>query len=126
MWIILKVFIEFVTILLCFKFWDFGYEVRGVLAPQPGMEHIAPALEDEVLTTGPPGKSLHYFLRVRKYSSEASCRPSFTLALIGLCIYIINRKGKVCVIMGLIKSSNGFWTVSHSEPCIGSHLKLEM
>ena len=39
-------------------FWVFGHEVCGILAPQPGIEPAPPALEDEVLTTGPPGKSL--------------------------------------------------------------------
>ena len=27
------------------------------IGPQPGIEHASPALEDEFLTTGPPGKS---------------------------------------------------------------------
>ena len=36
----------------------FGREARGILAPQPGIEPAPPALEVEVLTTGPPGKSL--------------------------------------------------------------------
>ena len=29
----------------------------GILGPQPGIEPATPALESEVLTTGPPGKS---------------------------------------------------------------------
>ena len=33
-----------------------------MLAPQLGIEPITPALEDEVLTTGPPGKSLSWVL----------------------------------------------------------------
>ena len=37
-------------------FWFFGYETLGILACQPGMEPAPPALEGEVLTTGPPGK----------------------------------------------------------------------
>ena len=32
---------------------------RGILAPQPGTEPTNPALEGEVLTTGPPEKSQH-------------------------------------------------------------------
>ena len=39
-------------------FWFFGHEARGILAPPPGIEPSPPALEGEVLTTGPPGKSL--------------------------------------------------------------------
>ena len=38
-------------------FWSFGPEVCGILAPWPGIEPAPPTLEDEVLTTGPPGKS---------------------------------------------------------------------
>ena len=58
MWIILKVLIEFVTILLLFYvFWCFGQEACGVLASWPGIEPALPVLESEVLTTGPPGKS---------------------------------------------------------------------
>ena len=29
----------------------FGYEARGILAPQPGIEPTLPASEDEVLIT---------------------------------------------------------------------------
>ena len=58
MWTIFKVFIEFVKILLLFfMFWFFGPEACGILARRPGIEPASPALEDEVLTTGPPGKS---------------------------------------------------------------------
>ena len=53
MWAILKVIIEFVTILLWFwvlDFWPPG--ICGILAPRPGIEAAPLALEDEVLTTG--------------------------------------------------------------------------
>ena len=33
-------------------------EAHGILAPQLGIKPTPPALEDEILTTGPPGKSL--------------------------------------------------------------------
>ena len=36
----------------------FDREACGTFAPQPGMEPTPPALEDKVLTTVPPGKSL--------------------------------------------------------------------
>ena len=39
-------------------FWFFGQETCGILALQPGIEPIPLALEGEVLTTGPPEKSL--------------------------------------------------------------------
>ena len=75
MWTIFKVFIEFVTILLPFyvlvywfmvmvigiMLWFIGlfiwFMLCGILAPRPGVESAPSALEGEVLTTGPPGKS---------------------------------------------------------------------
>ena len=57
MWTIFKVFIEFVTMLLLFYVLVFWPEACGILAPQPGTEPAPPALEGEVLTTGPPGTS---------------------------------------------------------------------
>ena len=44
-------------------FWFFDSEACGILAPQPGIEPIPPALEGEDLTTGPPGKSPEIFLK---------------------------------------------------------------
>ena len=55
MWTIFKVFIEFVIILLLF----YGHKACGILAPQPGIEPVPPALEGEVLTTGPPRLKHH-------------------------------------------------------------------
>ena len=43
----------------CFIFWFLGHEACGILAHHPGIKPAPPALEDEVLTTGPPGKSPH-------------------------------------------------------------------
>ena len=42
----------------CWMFWFFGREAWGILASQPGVEPTPHALESEVLTTGPPRKSL--------------------------------------------------------------------
>ena len=58
MWTIFKVFIEFITIMLLFYVLAFGPEACGILASRPGIEPTPPALEGEVLTTGPPGRSL--------------------------------------------------------------------
>ena len=60
MWTIFKVSIQLVTILLLF--WLFGPEACGISAPGSGIEHTSPALEGEVLTSRPPGMSLHAFL----------------------------------------------------------------
>ena len=37
-------------------FWLFGHETCGILVPQPGIEPPPPALESEILTTGPSGE----------------------------------------------------------------------
>ena len=55
---IFEVFIVFLPILLLLFGLVFGHEARGILALRRGTELTRPALEDEVLTTGPPGQSL--------------------------------------------------------------------
>ena len=35
----------------------------GMLVPRPGIELASPALEGRFLTTGPPGKSLRFFVK---------------------------------------------------------------
>ena len=58
LWAILKVFTEFVIILLLFYVLFFGLKACGTLARRPRILSAPHALEGEVLTTGPPGKSL--------------------------------------------------------------------
>ena len=55
----LKIFIEFVTMLLPFYgfFSYFGCEACGILAPQQGIEPTSPASEGKVSTSGLPVKS---------------------------------------------------------------------
>ena len=60
LWTILKVFIESVAVLFLFYDLVFGYEACGILTPQQGIKLAAHALEGEVITTGPPGKSLSF------------------------------------------------------------------
>ena len=43
-------------------FWYFGGETCGIIAPQPGIEPVPPALEGKVLITRPLGKPLYIFL----------------------------------------------------------------
>ena len=62
MWTILKVFIEFVTILFAFlkKYFGFFFWLQGMWdlnALTRDQIHIDPAEEGVILTTGPPGKS---------------------------------------------------------------------
>ena len=60
MWTTFKVFIEFVTTVFIVVYvpFFFGHKSWGNLS-SPEMEPVPPALESEVLTTGPPGKSQH-------------------------------------------------------------------
>ena len=58
MWAILKVFIEFVTVLLLFYVLVFGPEACGILAPWPGIKPAPPVLKGEAVTTGLPLKSV--------------------------------------------------------------------
>ena len=49
MWTFLKIFIDFVTILLLLlMFWFFGHKTCGIIAPYLEIEPPPPALEDEV------------------------------------------------------------------------------
>ena len=53
------IFTEFVLLYcFCFMFWFFGPKACGIFVPQPEIGPASPELEGEVLTTGPPGKSL--------------------------------------------------------------------
>ena len=54
-WIIFKVFVEFVQ--YCLMFWLFGCKACGMLNPQARIEPIPPALDGEAFTTRLPGKS---------------------------------------------------------------------
>ena len=53
----LKSLLNLLQYCFCFLFWFFCPMTCGILAPRPGSEPIPPALEGEVLTPGPPGKS---------------------------------------------------------------------
>ena len=58
MWTIFKVFIEFVIILLLLLLFFFWLRDRRDLSSPNRDQTLTPALEGEVLTPGPPGKSL--------------------------------------------------------------------
>ena len=78
---ILKVFIEFVTILvlLFFMFCFSGCETCRILAPRPGIEPAPPVFEGKVLTTSLPRKSLKYFVCVQTSSRHKYFRFLFNL-----------------------------------------------
>ena len=54
-------------------FWFFGHEACGILVPQPEIEPALPALEGEVLTTGPPGKSHFSYHKSSELSTLSFC-----------------------------------------------------
>ena len=60
--------------------WFFGHEAWKILAPQRGIELSSPALEGEVLTTGPPGKLLEgIFKEILIPMSDTKVSPGHTL-----------------------------------------------
>jgi len=58
----LKSLLKLLKYCFCVLFQLYGHEARGILAPEPGIEPTTPALELAILTTGPPGKSLHILI----------------------------------------------------------------
>ena len=60
-WICYNIAFIFCFGVVFFFFFFFGREACGILVPQLGIKPSSPALEDEVLTTGPPGNPWHVF-----------------------------------------------------------------
>ena len=58
-WTIFWLLLNVLQHCFCFMFWCFGQETWNVLAPWPGIE--PPAVEGEILSSGPPGKSVYFF-----------------------------------------------------------------
>ena len=54
---ILKSLLNLLQYCFCCMLCFFGLEACGILAPLPGIEPVPPALEGEILGSGPPGKS---------------------------------------------------------------------
>ena len=54
-------FFFFTILLLFYILCFFGQEACGILPPPPGIKPTFPALEGEILTTGPPGSPLVQF-----------------------------------------------------------------
>ena len=74
----LKSFLNLLRYCFCFMFWFFGCDACGVLAPRSGIKPTPPALEGEVLTTGPPGKSQKAAVNTVKDLQFPSCVPRCT------------------------------------------------
>ena len=75
-------------------FWGvffFGHETCGILAPLPGIEPVPSALEDELLTTGLPGKSHDFFLKKEK-------KPTYSfLGCNSFCVLTLHQHLEVLV-----------------------------
>ena len=59
----LKSLLNVLQYCFCLMFWAFAPEACRVLAPKPGIKPIPPALEDRILITWSPGKSLKQMLQ---------------------------------------------------------------
>ena len=57
---VLTSLLNFLQYCFCFTMCFFGCEICGILAPQPGIEPVPPALEGRFLTTRPPWKSFYF------------------------------------------------------------------
>ena len=64
--------------------WFFGHKACGILALRPGIKPIPPALEGEVLTTGPPGQSFYPVLQPQKGWQESWSWHSLFLIVDGV------------------------------------------
>ena len=105
MWTIFNVSTEFVMTLLLFYFffWFFDHKVCRILVPQPGIELALPALEGEILTSGPLGKSLHCFL---KFVPLTIFYPPFQMALPTLLCYSwVWKRMFTSIILKLVSTS---------------------
>ena len=89
---ILKVFIEFVTVLvlLFFMFCFSGCETYRILAPQPGIEPASTAFEGKVLTASLPRKSLKHFVCMQTSSRHKYFHFLFNLN----CSFTFCRKSQ--------------------------------
>ena len=58
----------------------FGHEACGISTPQPGIKPIASAVEGEVLTTGPPAKSLTCHLSMVTWRGAGKKHPGLPRA----------------------------------------------
>ena len=92
---------------LCFGF--FGCKACGTLALQPGIEPAPPALEDEVLTTGPPGKSLLFVLDHEEFSYLITSLKKKKKYSVYFCTHIL------CVHWYIIDTILGFFSEKKSN-----------
>ena len=71
-YVLFKSLLSLLQYCFCFIIWFFDQEACGTLAPRPGIELTSPALESEVPTPGPPGKSQTYSLDKSLFSRSTA------------------------------------------------------
>ena len=117
MWIIFKSLLNMLQYCFCFKFWFFGHEACGIMAPRPRIEPTAPAWEGEVFF-------FFFFLFLAKIQDERICFffffSVFTSNFLFILFYFFFICSEFC--HTLKWNSHGFTCVPHLDP--PSHLPL--
>ena len=117
-WTSFNVFTEFVTLLLLLlMFCFFSHKACGILAPRPGIEPTPHALEGDVPTTGPPGKSPKSMLNItleRASQNTEMLLWSWLSLVSNLSVVLIPPLWKVSYFSTCF--STWFWQYLHSCP----------
>ena len=93
----------------CFMFWFFDRKTCGILVLCPGIKSPPPALEDGVLTTGPPGKTW-----AGSFAARFGKHPSPRTALCGP-----PREGRLNGLFPTLTPINFFGNISSPfPPCL--------
>ena len=92
----------FLSFFLSFSFLDVDhfckilYDFIKIFYPRPGIKPTPPALEGEVLTTGPSKKPLNWFLL-------RSSLLGLQMRIISLCLHMVVPSVHVCVLISSYK-----------------------
>ena len=95
----LKSLLSLLQYCFCFVLFCFDQEKCGILVPQPGIEYIFLALEGEILSTGPPGKS------------QPASFERLNFHIFNFHIYVLSK--------------NAFRIFLHSKSPLSKHIKRE-
>ena len=91
----------------------------GILVPRPGIEPSSPALEGGFFTTGPPGKSLNWFISISLFSSSSGsemCSPGQRVQVICWVIhFFLMEVNNVKFIFLIILKFTMQWLLVHSQ-----------
>ena len=99
MWTIFKVLFEFVTTLLpCFSFSAMRYVGSWFL--DQGIKPAPSALENKVLATGPPGKSVSVLI-----FNEETFLLYVNASYMSTCLLYVNHRTEICRYKGEFKAT---------------------